>query len=124
MFAVLTGVLVLIYRTMPDVVIGWREVLVGAAATALLLTLGQIAIGVYLTQADLQSIYGLAAWVMFVLIWVYLSAQILLLGAEFTEAYAAASGARFAPAEGARPTRQDAPVAAARPPRRSASGSG
>jgi membrane protein len=62
--------------------------LLGAALTALLFTLGKFAIGVYLGASNLASTYGAAAALIIVLIWVYYSAQIFLLGAEFTKAFA------------------------------------
>jgi membrane protein len=110
-FVLLFFLLAAIYKVLPDVNIAWRDVWVGAAATALVLTAGQFAIAAYLIYSDLESVYGLAAWVMFVLIWVYLSAQLLLFGAEFTEVHALRSGAQFSPAEGARPLSDDSPLA-------------
>jgi membrane protein len=113
LFGLLTFLLAAIYKVLPDVKIAWSDVWVGAAATALVLTVGQFGIAGYLLYSDLETVYGVAAWVMFVLIWVYLSAQLLLFGAEFTEVYALRSGAHFVPAEGARPLSDDSPLAQA-----------
>jgi membrane protein len=63
-------------------------VFLGAAVTALLFTIGKFAIGIYLGASNLASSYGAAAALIIVLIWVYYSAQIFLLGAEFTKAFA------------------------------------
>jgi membrane protein len=87
-FAVLTILFALVYKILPDRRPPWRHVLLGAALTALLFTLGKFAIGVYLGASNLASTYGAAAALIIVLIWVYYSAQIFLLGAEFTKAFA------------------------------------
>ena len=87
-FAVLTLLFSLVYKILPDRRLPWRHVLVGAAITALLFTIGKFAIGVYLGATNLASSYGAAAALIIVLIWVYYSAQIFLLGAEFTKAFA------------------------------------
>jgi membrane protein len=87
-FAVLTLLFALVYKILPDRQLPWRYVLVGAAVTALLFMIGKFAIGVYLGASNLASSYGAAAALIIVLIWVYYSAQIFLLGAEFTKAFA------------------------------------
>jgi membrane protein len=87
-FAVLTLLFALVYKILPDRHLPWRHVLVGAAVTALLFTIGKFAIGVYLGASNMASSYGAAAALIIVLIWVYYSAQIFLLGAEFTKAFA------------------------------------
>jgi membrane protein len=73
---------------LPDVHLGWRDVATGAFVTAVLFTLGQQLIGLYLGQSSMASSYGAAGSVMILLLWVYYSCQILLLGAEFTRVYA------------------------------------
>ena len=83
--AVLFGML---YRFLPDVRLEWRDVRVGAMVTAVLFTLGKHLIGIYLGQSALSSSYGAAASVMLLLLWVYYSSQIVLVGAEFTRVYA------------------------------------
>jgi len=91
-FAVLTAGFALIYKVVPRVRIQWRDVWVGAAATALLFTLGRFAIGFYLGRATFASGFGAASSIVVLLVWMYYSAQIFLLGAEFTWIYAHAFG--------------------------------
>jgi membrane protein len=83
----------LMFRILPDVEIAWADVGVGAVCTALLFVIGQALIGIYLGRAGLASAYGAAGALLAVLVWVYYSASILLLGAEFTKVYAAQRGA-------------------------------
>ena len=78
----------MIFKMLPDAVIEWRDVWVGATVTAGLFVIGKFAIGLYLGRSDLGAAYGAAGWVILVLAWVYYSAQIVLFGAEFTCAYA------------------------------------
>ena len=68
--------------------VAWRDVFIGALITALLFTIGKFVIGAYLGNSGLASTYGAAGSVVLLLVWVYYSAQILLLGAEFTRSYA------------------------------------
>ena len=82
---ILTVVFALIYKVLPDVNVAWRDVFIGAAATAVLFMIGQALILLYLTKAGVGSAYGAAGSVMVVLLWIYYSAIILLLGAEFTK---------------------------------------
>ena len=91
-FAVVTAGFALIYKVVPRVRIEWRDVWVGAAVTALLFTLGRFAIGFYLGRATFASGFGAAASLVVLLVWMYYSAQIFLLGAEFTWIYAHAFG--------------------------------
>jgi membrane protein len=91
-FAVVTACFALIYKVVPRVRIEWRDVWVGAAVTALLFTLGRFAIGFYLGRATFASAFGAAASLVVLLVWMYYSAQIFLLGAEFTWIYAHAFG--------------------------------
>jgi membrane protein len=87
-FLVLTGLFALVYKILPDRRLAWRDVGVGAAVTAALFSIGKFAIGFYLGTTDLASRYGAAGAFILVLVWVYYSAQIFLLGAEFTKVYA------------------------------------
>jgi membrane protein len=73
---------------MPRVRVAWRDVWVGAAVTALLFTVGKQLIGLYIGTSSLASGFGAAGSLVVVLVWVYYSAQIFLLGAEFTWVYA------------------------------------
>lgn len=77
-----------IYKVLPSVRIAWRDVFVGAVVTALLFTIGKFAIGAYLGNSSIAGTYGAAGSVVLLLVWVYYSAQIFLLGAEFTRSYA------------------------------------
>jgi membrane protein len=86
-FAVTTLLFAMIYKILPDVKIHWRDVWTGAAATAVLFTLGKLLIGFYLGGSSFRSAYGAAGSVLVILCWVYYSSQILFLGAEFTHVY-------------------------------------
>ena len=98
-----TSLFALLYRVLPDVHLQWRDVMMGAFVTAVLFTLGQQLIGLYLGQSGVASGYGPAGSVMILLLWVYYSCQVLLLGAEFTRAYAEHRGERVAPLPFAEP---------------------
>jgi membrane protein len=88
----ITGVMfAAIYRVLPSVRIPWRDVWTGAWVTALLFTIGKFLIGFYIGKAAIASPFGAAGSIVVLLIWVYYSAQIFLLGAEFTWAYAQAN---------------------------------
>lgn len=78
----------MIYKFLPDVVLTWRDVWVGSAATAVLFTLGKFLIGLYLGRVNMASAYGVAGSLAVILLWVYYSAQVFLLGAAFTRAFA------------------------------------
>ncbi len=82
------AVFALIFKSMPRAHIAWRDVVLGALVTAGLFQLGRLALAAYLQSSGLTSGFGAAASVVALLIWVYYSAQILLLGAEFTNAFA------------------------------------
>jgi membrane protein len=94
---VTTALFALLYRFLPDVHLRWRDVTTGAFVTAVLFTIGQQLIGLYLGQSGVASSYGAAGSVMILLLWVYYSSQILLLGAEFTRVYAQRQGAKAHP---------------------------
>lgn len=96
---VITGLFAMIFKVLPDARVGWTDVWVGAALTALLFTIGKTALGLYLGKSDVGSAYGSAGSLVILLVWVYYSAQILLFGAEFTQVYANALGSRIVPAE-------------------------
>jgi membrane protein len=93
----------LIFKVIPDAVIAWKDVLIGAFATAVLFTLGKWLLGLYVSRASLGSTYGVGASLVVVLLWVYYSSQILFLGAEFTQAYARMYGSRIHPSSNAIP---------------------
>jgi membrane protein len=76
----------MMFKILPDVWVEWRDVWLGAGVTALLMTLGKYLIGLYLGSSHVASAYGAAGALVIILVWVYYSTQILLLGAEFTKA--------------------------------------
>jgi membrane protein len=104
-FAMVTVIFAMIYKIMPRAKVQWRDVWVGAAATAMLFTIGKHLIGLYIGKSSVASGYGAAGSLVVVLVWVYYSAQIFLLGAEFTWVYAKTFGSR-------RHDRADAPASA------------
>src|SRR5262249_20928397 len=87
----------LIYKVLPAVQIGWRDVWVGAAITAALFTLGKFLIGLYLGRSGIDSAYGAASSLVLVLVWVYYSGLIFFFGAEFTQVYANTYGTGVKP---------------------------
>lgn len=106
--AFITLLFALIFKVLPDVKIAWRDVWVGALVTALLFTLGKFLIGLYLAQGSTTSAFGAAGSLVLVLLWVYYSSQILLLGAEFTRVYANRNGSPVHPADNAVPVTEAA----------------
>ena len=91
-FAMTTGVFAMIYKVMPRVSVKWRDVWLGATVTSLLFTGGRHLIGLYIGSSNLASGFGAAGSLIVVFVWVYYSAQIFLLGAEFTWIYARTFG--------------------------------
>ena len=83
-FAAIAVLFALIFRYVPDKTIPWREVRLGAVATAFLFTVGKALIGLYLGKASVGSAYGAAGSLIVVIVWVYYSSQIFFFGAEFT----------------------------------------
>ncbi len=77
-----------IFKVLPDAKVGWRSVWVGAIATAALFNLGKLLIGLYLGQAAVGSAFGAAGSLVVLIVWVYYSTQLMLLGAEFTQVFA------------------------------------
>ena len=101
-FAFITLLFALIYKFLPDAKIQWRDVWIGAALTSILFTLGKSLIGLYLGSSGVTSVYGAAGSLITVLLWVYYSALIFFLGAEFTKVYATEYGSGVVPANNAR----------------------
>jgi membrane protein len=101
---VITLLFAMIYKVLPDVKLVWSDVWIGGLVTAGLFTIGKLLIGVYLGTASIASSYGAAGSVIVILVWVYYSAQIILLGAEFTRAYVEEFGRRPRTEEFARPS--------------------
>lgn len=89
----------IIFKVLPDVKIRWKDVRSGAIFTALLFMLGQYGIGIYLQYAAQSSAYGAAGSIILLLLWIYYTAAILYIGAEFTQVYAEAIGCKIEPAE-------------------------
>jgi len=82
----------MMFKWLPDAPIDWYDVWLGAVVTAALFELGKSAIGYYIGKQALSSTFGAAASIVVVLIWVYYSAQIVLMGAEITRAFAVHKG--------------------------------
>jgi len=87
-FGVIACLFAVIYKTLPDAPLSWRDVWIGAAFTAGLFSLGKYLIGLYLGNSGVTSSFGAAGSVIALLLWVYYSALIFFLGAEFTRQYA------------------------------------
>jgi membrane protein len=83
-----------IYKFLPDTQIAWRDVAMGAVVTTLLFTVGKWLIGLYIGSSQVASTYGAAGALIVILLWIYYSAEIFLLGAEFTKCYARRHGSR------------------------------
>ena len=96
----MTVMFAMIYKLMPSVKIDWRDVWTGAAVTSLLFSIGKFLIGLYLGRSSITSAFGAAGSLVLVMVWVYYSAQIFLLGAEFTWVYAHCYGSRQNSPEG------------------------
>ena len=100
-FAIVVGVIALLYKYVPDARIEWREVLVGALITGALFTAGKYALGVYLAHLRYSSA-GAAGSLILIVVWVYYSALILFLGAQATQVYACRFGKEIQPKAHAR----------------------
>jgi membrane protein len=114
---VFTFVFAAIFKVLPDAKVRWRDVWIGAAFTAALFTLGKYLIGVYLARGSVASVFGAAGSLVAVLVWIYYSAQILFIGAEFTQVYSKTFGPGIAPDEYALPVTEAARVQAGMSPR-------
>jgi membrane protein len=99
--AVFTLLFAAIYRVLPDADVPWRTVWVGAFVTAVLFVAGKFGLGFWLGRSDPGEAYGAAGSLALILVWVYYSAMIVLLGAEFTHVWARRSGGRIRPSAGA-----------------------
>jgi membrane protein len=100
-FGVVTLLFGLIFKVIPDAKIQWRDVWLGAAVTALLFTIGKQLLGLYLGKAAVGSSYGAAGSIVALVVWVYYAAQILFVGAEFTQVQARRRGASIEPTKNA-----------------------
>ncbi len=95
--ASITLLFAIIFRTLPDGIIKWHDAFIGASCTAVLFMIGKFAIGFYLGNSTIGSVYGAAGSVIIILVWVYYSAIILYFGAEFTKVYAKSYGGEITP---------------------------
>jgi membrane protein len=93
-FVLISMIFAAIYKLLPDISLEWGDVAVGAIGTAILYELGQLVIGLYLHSAGASAAYSAAGGLIVVLLWIYYSAQVFLLGAEFTKIYATMRGSR------------------------------
>ncbi len=100
-FGISTALFAIIYKYMPDATIAWRDVMIGAAVTSALFTLGRFGLSLYIGTIGVSSSYGAAGSFLVILLWVYYSAQIMMFGAEFTQVYARRYGTQIIPEEGA-----------------------
>lgn len=96
-FAILTVLFALLYKLLPDTTIRWRDTWLGGAVTSLLFVIGNFLIGFYLGTAAPGSAYGAAGTLVVFLIWVFYSAQVVLIGAEYTQVYTQTKGREISP---------------------------
>jgi membrane protein len=106
-FGIIALIFALIFKFIPDVEIAWRDVWFGAIVTAVLFMIGKTAIGFYLGASSVTSSYGVAGSLVILLLWIYYSAQILFLGAEFTQVFADKYGKHVAPSHNAVPMSEE-----------------
>ena len=106
-FVVITVLFALLYKIVPDTRIEWQDVWVGAAVTSALFSTGKFLIGYYIGKSGVGSAYGAAASLVVFLVWIYYSAQVFFLGAEFTRVYADRRGSRSAPPQTSAPSRSE-----------------
>lgn len=88
-----------LFKFLPDAVVQWRDVWIGAFFTSLLFAIGKILLGLYLGRSGVASGFGAAGSVILILLWTYYASQILFFGAEITKAYADRFGSRISPVE-------------------------
>ncbi|OYU79150.1 MAG: ribonuclease BN [Flavobacterium sp. BFFFF1] len=99
LFLTTTTLFSVIFRTLPDGTISWRDSFIGSAFTSIFFMIGKFAISTYLGTSTVATVYGAAGSVIIILVWVYYSAIILYFGAEFTKVYAKAHGQKIIPNE-------------------------
>lgn len=98
-FAVITVLFGIIFKFLPDAKIKWSHVRTGAIFTAILFMIGRYVIGLYIQHSATETTYGAAGSLVVLLVWIYYSAVILYIGAEFTQVYTEAFGGTIEPAE-------------------------
>lgn len=96
-FSIITLLFTIIFKTLPDGKIAFRDCIIGASFTAFLFMIGKLGIGFYLGSYNMASIYGAAGSIIIILVWVYYSAIILYFGAEFTKVFAYTHGQKIIP---------------------------
>jgi membrane protein len=96
-FVFLTILFALIYKVLPDVEIGWRDVWIGAVFTSIFFTIGKFLIGLYLGTSSVASGFGAAGALILILVWIYYSTTVFFFGAEFTKVYARKHGCGIHP---------------------------
>jgi len=89
---IITLLFAMIFKILPDAELGWKDVWVGAFLTAVLFSIGKFLLALYLGREETASTYGAAGAFILLLLWVYYTANILLFGAEFTQAYVRSRG--------------------------------
>jgi membrane protein len=87
------------FKTLPDAEIAWKDVWLGAAATAFLFTIGKFLIGLYLGKSNISSAYGAVGSVVIILLWIYYSSQLFFFGAELTRMYSNKYGSKIKPSK-------------------------
>ncbi|MEO8794179.1 MAG: YihY/virulence factor BrkB family protein [Daejeonella sp.] len=97
-FTIISALFGIIFKFLPDVEIGWKDVRVGAFFTAALFIIGKFLIGLYIEKVGPGSAYGAAGSIIVILVWVYYTSAILYFGAEFTQVYAECYGGKIKPA--------------------------
>jgi len=107
-FVLITFLFAMMFKILPDAKVPWRDVWVGSVLTALLFTVGKNLIGIYLGNASIGRAYGGAGSIVVLLVWVYYSAQLVFLGAEFTYAYHKVRGDKVVPEDHAVPVTAEA----------------
>ena len=98
-FIVIAALFAIIFKYLPDVIISWKDIRIGALFTALLFTIGRSLIGLYIENVAPGSAYGAAGSLIVILVWVYYTSAILYFGAEFTQVYAQSYGGAIKPAK-------------------------
>lgn len=98
---IFTGVFALIFKYLPDVKITWKDTLIGAAATSVLFTLARFGLAFYLSRASTTSPFGAAGSLVVIMLFIYYSAQVMFLGAEFTQIWACRAGKPVQPSDNA-----------------------
>jgi len=95
-FLVITLLFAMLFKYLPDIELQWGDVWVGAAATSAMFSIGKLLIGLYLGKSGVASAYGATGSIIVLIVWVYYSAQIFFMGAEFTKVYAGKHGSQVA----------------------------